>query len=249
MKFGSGQALGLLIGLSLASGVAHATSIEGSFSITGTTYISATVFDFGLISQPPPGDQTASIAAQGTNTFSYLTATEQIGIHNVNLGEATVTPTDIGFDNTVPSWIVLPAGIDLSLTDIPLNPGIPVCSTLGNEDAPGAICIPYTGSSLVLEQEMSTVRAVFDFVGNAYYTGSPADLSPYTGEFISQFAGDDGTISGLLSSFNSAGSLTTSYSATFTAAAVPESGTFPMLAVGLLSIAFLGRKKIAKPTT
>lgn len=244
-------ALGLFIGLSLTSSAAWANTVgSGSFYISGSTYLSTTVTDFGLNSVPPPGDQLANIDLPTTGAFSYLTSTDQAGIHNLNLASATVTSTNINFDGSEPDWITLPGGIDLSLTDIPINDLVPVCSTLSNPDALGTECRPYASSPLVLSQDMNTVTLSWKTEGNAYFTSSPGTLTPYTGTFTSQFAGPDGTIDGLLNTFNSTGSLTFSYSANFittpATSPVPEPGTFLTLGIGLLASGLLfGRKKVA----
>jgi hypothetical protein len=199
------------------------------------------MLDFGLISQPPPGDQLASVNFPTTGAFSYLTATEQIGMHDLNLASATVTATDINFDGAVPDWITLPGGIDLSLTDIPINSTVPVCSTLANEDAPGTLCRAFAGSPIVLEQGPTGVTATMNLLGDAYFTTSPSILTPYTGKFSADFTGGLGTVSGLISSFTANGSVTTGFSSTFST--VPEPGTVTALGFGLLAIGLINKKK------
>lgn len=246
MKVNVGKkGLGLFLGLVLSSGAALADPVvgAGSFSAAGSVNVSATTIDFGLISQPPPGDQTATINLPTTGAFSYLTATEQIGIANLNLSSATVTPSDINFDGSVPDWVSLPGGIDLSLTDIPLNTTVPVCSTLSNENAQGTLCIAYVGSPIVLEQGPSGVSALMNLDGNAYFTTSPSTLTPYSAKFSADFGG---TISELLASFAATGSVTTGYSVTFTStplSAVPEPGTVTAFGVGLLLVGLINKKK------
>lgn len=238
----SRKALGLFLGLALASGVALASPVgAGSFSAGGTVYVSTTMLEFGLLSQPPPGDQTASINLPTTGAFSYLTATEQIGMGNLNLSSATVTSSNINFDGAEPDWITLPGGIDLSLTDIPINTGVPVCSTVANPNSSGTVCTAYAGSPIVLEQGPSGVTATLNLQGDAYYTATPTMLTPYNGKFSADFTGSEGTITGLLGTFNSTGSITTGFSATFST--VPEPGTVTVLGVGLLLIGLINKKK------
>lgn len=236
------KGLGLILGLALASGVALASPVgAGSFSAGGTVYVSATMLDFGLVSQPPPGDQIASINLPTTGAFSYLTATEQIGMHNLNLAAATVTATDINFDGAEPSWITLPGSIDLSLIDIPINTGVPICSTIANPNSPGTLCRAFAGSPIVLEQGPTGVTASLNLQGDAYMTATPTELTPYNGKFSADFTGSEGTITGLLNTFNSTGSITTGFSATFST--VPEPGTVTALGVGLLLIGLINKKK------
>jgi hypothetical protein len=227
--------LGVVLGCLLASGMALANTVTaGSFSESGTIYVSTTMLDFGLFTEPPPGDQLASIDLPTTGAFSDLTATEQIGMGNLDLASATVTPTDINFDGAEPDWITLPDGIDLSLTNIPINTAVPICSSLANENAPGTLCRAYATSPIVLEQGPSGVTAILNLLGEAYYTSSPTMLTAYDGKLSANFTGSEGTISGLLSTFNADGSVTTGYSGTFSA--VPEPVTLPILAIGLLMI-------------
>jgi hypothetical protein len=236
----SRNGLGVALGFLLASGMAHANTVNaGSFSESGTIYVSTTMLDFGLFTVPPPGDQLASIDLPTTGAFSDLTATEQIGIGNLNLASATVTSTDINFDGGEPDWITLPDGIDLSLTSIPINTGVPVCGSLGNENAPGTLCRAYATSPIVLEQGPSGVTAILNLVGDAYYTSSPTTLTAYDGKLSANFTGSEGTISGLLATFDSVGSVTTGYSGTFST--VPEPVTLPILAIGLLIIALAAK--------
>jgi hypothetical protein len=174
-----------------------------------------------------------------------LTATEQIGIHNLDLGSATVTPSDIDFDSSEPDWITLPDGIDLSLTSIPINTAVPVCSGTASEDTPGNECRAYATSPIVLQQGVTGVSALLDVEGEAYYTSSPTDLTSYTGKLSADFTGSEGTISGLIGSFESTGSIITGYTGTFsTVSSIPEPVTIPVLVVGVLIIGFVARKKI-----
>jgi len=224
------------------------TVTSGSFSESGTIFVSPTMLDFGLLTVPPPGDQMASINLPTSGAFSGLTATEKIGIGNLDLAAATVTSTDINFDNSEPDWITLPDGIDLSLTSIPINTSVPVCSGTVSENMPGNECRAYATSPIVLEQGVTGVTALLNVEGDAYYTGSPSDLTSYSGKLSANFTGADGTISGLLSSFEMTGSVTTGYSGTFStqASTIPEPATIPVLAAGFLIIAVVAKKKMKR---
>jgi hypothetical protein len=238
----SRKGLGLSLGLLLASGAALADPMvgAGAFSASGTVYVSTTALDFGLISQPPPGDQLAAVNLPTTGAFSYLTATETFGMKDLNLASATVSATDINFDGAMPDWITLPGGIDLSLTDIPINSSVPICSA-ATEDTPGTLCRAYAASPIVLEQGPTGVTASMNLKGDAYFTTSPTTLTPYDGKFSADFTGAEGTISGLIGAFNSTGSITTGFSATFST--VPEPGTVTALGFGLLVIGLINKKK------
>jgi hypothetical protein len=243
MRVISRQGLGTVLGFLLASGAAFASTVtSGTFSESGTIYVSTTALEFGLLTLPPPGDELASINLPTTGAFSGLTATEHIGIDNLDLSSATVTPSDINFDSTEPDWITLPDGIDLSLTSIPINTAVPVCSGTASEDAVGNLCRAYASSPIVLEQGSSGVTAILNVDGEAYYTTSPDDLTAYTGKLSADFTGTEGTISGLIGQFETSGDIVTGYTGTFST--VPEPATIPVVAVGLLVIGFVARKKI-----
>jgi len=237
----SRPSLGVFLGFLLTCGAAVASTVTpGTFSESGSIYVSATALDFGLFSLPPPGDQEADIDLPTTGSFSDLTATELIGIGNLNLSSATVTPTNISFGSSETDWITLPDGIDLSLLNIPINTAVPVCTGTAADDAPGTLCRAYATSPIVLEQGASGVTAILDVDGDAYYTSSPSTLTAYDGKLSANFTGADGTISGLLGSFEANGSVVTGYSGTF--ATAPEPQTLPLLAVGLFAIALVARK-------
>ncbi len=236
-----------ILGFLLTSGVAVASTVPpGSFSEGGTIYVSATALDFGLFLEPPPGDQLGYIQLPTTGGFSGLTATELIGISNLNLASATVTSTDVNFDSAEPDWITLPDGIDLSLTDIPINTSVPVCSSLSNEDAEGTLCRAYASSPIVLEQGPSGVTAILNVNGDAYFASSPTTVTGYDGKLSADFTGTEGTISGLLATFEATGSITTGYSGTFST--VPEPATLPLLAFGLSIIAVAAMRSRKKVT-
>lgn len=246
MKVNIGRyGLGVLLGFLLASGAAIANTVApGSFSESGTIYVSTTLLDFGLFGDPPPGDQLGSIDLPTTGAFSDLTATEQIGIANLSLSSATVTPTDINFGSSEPDWITLPDGIDLSLINIPINTTVPVCTGTVADDTPGTLCRAYATSPIVLEQGASGVTAILDVNGDAYYTSSPSTLTAYDGKLSADFTGSEGTITGLLSTFESDGSIVTGYSGTFST--TPEPATLPALVVGVFLIGLVAKRTTAR---
>ncbi len=245
------RGLRLLLGLSLAVGATLAGPIvgSGSFNAGGEVFISTTSVDFGFFTTPPPGDQAAAILLPTTGVFSYLTPGNLFVIDNLNFASATITSRDIAFDGSVPDWITLPAntggglpGIDLSLTDIPINTNIPACTGTAADDVPGTSCRPSATSPLVLEQLTGAVKDLLSVAGDAYDVGgSPSSGTPYDGTLSSDFTGADGTISGWLGTVAANGSITAGYHAAFST--VPEPGTLPVLAAGLLTLGLIKRKK------
>jgi len=244
------KGLGIILGLSLASGAAFATPVGvGSFGASGAVYVSATMLDFSESAALPPGDQTALTNIPTTGVFSYLTGGEIINpMTNLNLGSATVSPTNIDFDGAVPVFLGLPGGIDLSLTNIPINTTVPVCTGTVADNVQGTLCRQSALSPIVLEQGPSGVTAILNLDGLAYVAGSdPTDGNTYIGKFSANFtSGPEATISGLLNEFTTTGSVTAPFSADFTTFAtstVPEPGTVTALGIGLLAIGLFNKKK------
>jgi hypothetical protein len=253
----SSRGLGIVLGLSLASGLALADPVVGAgeFFASGTANVSATTLDFGLDSLPPPGDQLASINLPTTGTFSYLTAGTQIGIGNLNLSSATVTGTNISFGSSEPDWISLPAntggglpGIDLSLNNIAINTTIPVCTGTAADNVNGNSCRASTFAPIILEQTLLGVTAILNLSGDAYYVGgSPSTGTAYTAVLDAPFTGD--TITDVLSTFFTTGSVTHAFQAeiiTTPSTATPEPGTVTALGAGLLLVGLINKKKNAK---
>jgi hypothetical protein len=257
MKFRlRGTGLGLFVGLALASAAAFADPIvgSGSFDADGTIYTSTTAFDFGFSAIPPPGDQQAAVALPTVGVFSYLTFGTIIPVGNLNAGATTITSSELDFDGAEPDWISLPAntgkglpGIDLSLADILINTGVPLCSAVTSVDTPGTSCRPYASSPLTLHQNSGSVTVALNVNGNAYYVGGvPSSGTQYTGKLSMMSTGADGTISGWLADFAATGSFTSGYNANFStrlATAVPEPGALPILGVALFAIFLICRKK------
>jgi hypothetical protein len=251
-----GPGFGLVIGLSLASAAAFADPIvgPGSFDTGGTVYISLTAFDFGFSAIPPPGDQETQILLPTTGVFSYLTFGTIVPIGDLNAAATTVTPTEWNFDGAEPDWISLPAntgkglpGIDLSLADILINTGVPLCSAVTSVDTPGTSCRPYATSPVTLHQNSGSVTVTLNLNGNAYYVGGvPSSGTPYTGKISNMSTGAEGTISGWLSAFNTTFSFTGGYQANFSTGsvtAVPEPETLPILGVALFGVFLISGKR------
>ena len=254
----SSKGLGIVLGLTLASGMVIADPIvgTGAFGASGSVYVSATALDFSESAALPPGDQTALVNMPVSGSFAYLTPGTSIGMGNLNLSTATVTSNDINFDGAEPDFITLPpnatGGIDLSLTDIPINTSVPLCSTFTSSQLSdpnsGILCRAYSGSPIVLEQGPSGVTASLNLQGLAYYVGSdPTTGTPYVGKFSADASSpDDDTIGALLSTFNSTGSVTVPFTVDFFATAastVPEPGTLTALGAGLLLVGLINKRK------
>lgn len=250
MKLGfGGQVLGILAGLTLAGGMLHADPVVGSgtFNLAGAVYVSTTAIEFGFDSVPPPGDQSAHVVLPTTGQFSDLTAGETAGVKNLylptNVPAGVVTP---GTPFLLPDWITLGDGINLDLTNIPINTDVPVCDGSSAENTPGFECRAYASSPIVLSQTVTGVDAKLNLTGMAHYAGSSVD-TPFTALLSANFTfSPDSTISGLLADFNTHGFITTGYSANFTTNPVPEPAALAPLGLGLLGMGIFRRKKAVK---
>ncbi len=215
---------------------ANATAIgTGQFNLGGNLYVTTSEILFGFHTVPPPGDETAIVNLPATGAFSDLTAGELATIKNLFMPPTgPVTP---GTSFLLPSWVVLPDGINMDLTDVLVNTGIGVCTGTAADNTPGTECRPYASSPIVLSQSQTGVTAKLNVQGDAY-TGTSAQFTRFNGLFSADFtAAPDNTISGLLGGFATNGFVETGYEANFST--VPEPATLAATAGALLGLAFL----------
>ena len=138
MKLSSAsRVVGALAGMFVLTGLASADSVVGAgqFNLSGTIYVSQTadLFGYNAVPSPSSSDQMAGVVLPSTGPFSSLTA----GTHGTDLESVRARPIRLagpvtpGTPFLLPNFITLPNGIDVDLTQIPINTAVPICSAGG----------------------------------------------------------------------------------------------------------------------
>jgi hypothetical protein len=237
----------------------QATPISGSLAINGDAQVGATFLNFlcDIVvtgSTPcPSGSGNFLTSGPAALTGSFVPYANDPGfIKNLN---QTVQPLNATFSLSnfltfSPTGSVANPDIALDLTFIYLGTDTPAqCGAAANPNqVPAQVCTP-TISALVsptnpqglspfnLANTTTGSTASFTVAGNARRI-STGELTPFQGNFSATFTSNAGTTDGsyqaLLAQFNSGGTVTTPYSATFKANIVPEPGTTALMIGGLL---------------
>jgi hypothetical protein len=238
-----------------------AAPVTGTLNISGDANVSATVLTFlcdiiATGSTPCPanyGNFLAGGPAAQSGSFSlyandagFIRTISQTGGQPVN--QTFSLPNFLMFS---PTGIVPSPDIALDLTFI--YEGTFGQAQCGAAPAPGQTCTPTIPALVTAANPLGLSpfnlantgtpgglvtgsSASFAVSGNARRV-STGELTPFNGTFTAQFTSNPGTQSGsyqnLLATIGSGGSITTSYSSTFVASAVPEPGTTVMLLSGL----------------
>jgi hypothetical protein len=228
-----------LVGAMVLAPMASATLVSGEANFAGESVVSEGAVDFCTSGNP------CSIAPTGPNTGSFVGLTSASTIDNLTGGPYSGPVNIPDFATFVTAFGI----IDFDLTNIlPGTGGTAGCTsnTINNTCTPtysgGTIVSPFT----LRQATANTVDISLDLQGLSYFNppGKSGGTSPTSGGFTTQDI-VTGTITGILATINSGGSISDSYSATFVAG-VPEPTTAFLGLSGLLMAAGLYRRRNRK---
>lgn len=240
--------------LALSPTLVMAAPITGSFDISNSTGVQVGLLftnflcQVGLTNAPCPAPPNyGNFSESGTGNFAGLQ-----GGYIHSLSEAT-TPAGGGF--LLPNFIVFPSApnIALDLNMIFLGVDSPA-GCLASPPAPGQNCTPQnavfastsdpTGLSPLNLQNLSGGGSSASFsVAGIARNAATGETSAFNGLFTAQFTVPYQT---LLATVLGGGTITNSYSATFTVSAVPEPGSMFIMLGGLLILGSTGLRKLGR---
>jgi len=169
-----------------------------------------------------------NIVVAGGSTGTFLPLVGMTG----SIASANNTPGPQSITNYINFG---PPGFNLTS----INPGVLGSAQCGAAPAPGQACTP-AGSIFNLNNNVGNFSVQWTVQGN--FIGTLGEVTPYTGVFTTQIAGN--YQNQFLSILQGGGTITTSYSATFTAAPTPEPATLLLISTGLAGItAYIKRRK------
>jgi hypothetical protein len=229
-----------------------ATPVTGTLNITGDTTIAATTLTFlcditGVTCPANYGAMAVTGSAAQTGTFSSLANT----FGNIESISQATTPINQPF--LLSNFITFKSNPDivLDLTFLFAGTGGP-CPPSGSASCTPMIPAlvspsnPLGLSPFTLSNTQTGSTADFSVAGQTRRV-STGEVSPFNGVFTMQFTNTPGTtdasVAALLAQLALNGSITTAYSATFKASAVPEPGTTSLILGGLLVLAGTGFKR------
>jgi len=224
--------------LTLALAVpASADPITGQLNFTGAVRVTATTVDWVPLGGPE-GDLFTTFPGTGYFSQIYLPTSGVNMGDSIDLGPATVLPL-AKFLNDFTTPFAVYDDLSFTLTSIAV-PSVPVCT--GSEIV-GQTCVAFVGSPFLLTRTTTGTSVEFDvfgfFVDPTYSADSANNVA--SGVYSSQISGL--TPNQIRLTILAGQPVDASYSAQYTATAVPEPLTLTLLGSGLLGIGLRARRR------
>jgi hypothetical protein len=222
-----------------------ATPVNGTLQLGGTFTIGATFLNFCATAGPcPAAPGNWNVPGNGTGDLANPYANDPNGglITNLNTGNAPVGTTLAG--NGLLLLTFTPSGA-LPVPDIEfylktLFAGVGGTANCGAAPAAGQTCTPSGASVTFLNTSGSTSSATVSATGLARRI-STNEFDALSIVFTSQF---NVPFQSVLSQFAAAGSVTNTYSASFSASPVPEPMTVSLLGLGLIGLGLFRHRMV-----
>ncbi len=217
---------------------ALAAPIIGDLNITGSVQVGATTIDWFPYDDPVVGGSTSgtfTVDPSSTGDFASV-----IGSTGTSL-DLDVTSQPVGTPFSLPNFLTV-GPYSFTLTFI--NPGVFSSASCGAPAAAGQTCTPNfpppKSPFNLTNLTSSSSSASFSVMGTVTRNGT--DVTNFTGLFTTQFPTQ--SFQDLLAIVSGGGKVPSSYSASFTAQAIPEPATASLMVGGaLLLIAGLLKRK------
>ena len=234
----------VVFGLGSVAPVA-AAPISGSLRIAGTVVVSATMIDWVPTGGPEGSLNTLDGTGYFSNIFNPIDPTDPAYVGDAIdlIGQALPLPNFLNEFEERPLDVASEYDdLSFTLTQI-IAPTAAPCA--GTETAVGTVC---SLGVFTLRQTATGVDISFDVRGNFVDLtyGDDGTLNKAVGLYTTQLSG--ATIASVSTTIDGGGSIRTTYSADYTATAVPEPATMLTFGLGTAALAAHRRRRAAKNT-